>query len=209
MEQTLAVADLDKDGDLDLVTGNLGLNTRFTASPEAPFHCYAKDFDNNGTLDPIVAYSEGGKIYPLMQKDVLLKQMPILKKKFLYAKDFAKATMSDLWPKQDLDAALHLQCYDMETCWWENKGGKFVRHSLPIQVQVAPVQGIICDDFNGDGNIDLMMAGNKSRYEVETATVDSGNGILLLGDGKGNFTWLDNLSKRLLGSCAKQEIWPF
>ncbi|MFN0175673.1 MAG: FG-GAP repeat domain-containing protein, partial [Saprospiraceae bacterium] len=188
----LALADLDKDGDMDLVTGNLGLNTRFSASPEAPFFCYAKDFDNNGMLDPIVAYSEDGKIFPLMQKEVLVKQMPVLKKKFLYARAYAKATMSDLWPQKDLDAALNLAVYDLETCWWENQGGKFVRHSLPMQAQTAPVQGIVCGDFNGDGNVDILMAGNKYGYEVETNPCDAGTGALLLGDGKGHFTWLDN-----------------
>lgn len=188
----LSLADLDKDGDLDLVTGNLGLNTRFTASFEAPFRCYAKDFDNNGTLDPIVAYAEAGKIYPLMQKEVLVKQMPILKKKFLYSKDYAQATMSDLWPQKDLDAALNLLAYDFQTCWWENQGGKFVRKNLPVQAQTSPVQGILCDDFNQDGNLDLLMAGNKYGFEVETNPCDAGTGTLLLGDGKGNFSWLSN-----------------
>jgi hypothetical protein len=189
----LLIADLDKDGDFDLVTGNIGLNTRFEASAKAPLFCFAKDFDNNGTLDPIVAFSEGGKIFPLMQKEVLVKQMPILKKKFLYNKDYAEATMSDLWPQKDLDAGLKLAAFDLETCWWENRGGKFVRRSLPIQAQIAPVQGIICDDFNKDGHLDLLMAGNKYGFEVETNPANSGNGILLLGDGKGNFTWMDNL----------------
>lgn len=189
----LVLADLDKDGDLDLVTGNLGLNTRFTASQDAPFRCYAKDFDQNGTLDPIVAFSEGGKIYPLMQKEVLVKQMPVLKKKFLYSSAYAKATMSDIWPQTDLDAALNLVAYEFETCWWENKGGQFIKHRLPIQAQISPVQGIVCEDLNGDGNLDLLMAGNKYGFEVETNPCDAGTGVLLLGDGKGNFSWMENV----------------
>lgn len=122
----------------------------------------------------------------------MVKQMPVLKKKFLYAKDYAKATMSDVWPQKDLNAALNLAVYSMETCWWENQGGKFVRHSLPIQAQTSPVQGIACGDFNDDGKVDILLAGNKYGFEVETNACNAGNGTLLLGDGKGNFSWLDN-----------------
>lgn len=189
----LVVADLDQDGDLDLVTGNLGLNTRFTASEQAPFRCYAKDFDNNGTLDPIVAYQENGKIYPLVQKDVLVKQIPSLKKRFLYSNDYANATVSDIWPQKELDAATNLQCNMLETCWWENKGGKFVRHVLPPQAQTSVTQGIVVGDFNADGHPDILLAGNKYGFEVETNRCDAGNGALFIGDGKGNFNWLDNL----------------
>ncbi|MDX1909832.1 MAG: VCBS repeat-containing protein [Saprospiraceae bacterium] len=189
----LLLADLDKDGDMDLVTGNLGLNTRFTASVEAPLLCYAKDFDNNGTLDPVVAIPENGKHYPMAQKDLLVKQMPGLKKRYLYATDYAQASMEDIWPKKDLEAAFTTYCYELRSVWWENQNGKFVRHELPVQAQVSPVFGIICDDFNRDGHPDLLLAGNKYGYEVETGRCDAGNGVLLIGDGKGQFTYLDNL----------------
>lgn len=190
----LAISDLDGDGDLDLVTGNLGLNTRYTAGKDSPFLCYAKDFDNNGTLDPIVAIHEKGKVYPLVQKDVLVKQMPILKKKFLYARDYSRAAITDIWDKNVLNESFQLSVYDLETCWWENQGGKFIRHSFPSQVQASPIQGIICHDFNKDGFMDILMAGNKYGFEVETNPCDAGTGVLLIGDGKGNFTWLDNLT---------------
>jgi enediyne biosynthesis protein E4 len=188
----MALADLDGDGDLDIVSGNLGLNTRLTASAEGPLRCFAADFDKNGTLDPIMAYYEGKKLHPLLQKEVLNKHMPILKKKFLYAKDYSKATMDQIWPQKDLDASLNLFMYTLETCWWENKGGTFVRHSLPVQAQLSAVQGIAVEDFNGDGNPDIMLVGNKYGMEVETNQCNASNGVILAGSGKGQFTWVNN-----------------
>lgn len=190
---SLKLADLDKDGDLDIVTGNMGLNTRFMASADAPLGCYAKDFDNNGTLDPIMTMFEGKKNYPMAQKENIVKQIPSLKKKFLYAKDYALATIEDVFPQKDLDAALHLVAYDLETCWWENQGGKFVRHGLPRQVQASAIQGIVLEDMNGDGNLDMLLAGNKYHLEIEGGRCDAGNGAFLAGDGKGNFSWVNNL----------------
>lgn len=189
----LQLADLDKDGDLDLITGNLGLNTRFSASAEGPLGCYAKDFDKNGTLDPILTQYEGKNNYTLAQKEIITKQIPSLKKKFLYARDYANATIEDIWSKQELEEALHLVAYQLENCWWENQGGKFVCHILPTQAQTSTIQGIIAEDLNGDGNIDLLLAGNKYQLEVEGGRCDAGNGVFLAGDGKGNFSWVNNL----------------
>jgi hypothetical protein len=188
----LAAADLDNDGDMDIVTGNFGLNSRYITSEQEPLTFIAKDFDNNGSIDPVMAYYEKGNLYPLVQKDVIIKQMPFLKKRFIYANDYGKATIQDIFPKKDLDAAYTLKAYMLETCWWENQGGKFVKHSLPFQSQIAPVYGIVIHDFNNDGNIDLLLAGNKYGMEAETNRCDAGNGIFLSGDGKGNFTWVDN-----------------
>ena len=188
---SLATADLDGDGDQDLVTGNLGLNTRFSTA-DGPLRCFAKDFDKNGTLDPIMAFSERGKLHPLVQKDVLNKHMPVLKKKFLYARVYAQAEMKDVWPQDVLDQALNLYMYTLETCWWENRDGKFVRHGLPVQAQLGPVQGIAVTDVNADGHPDLIMAGNKFGMEVETNQCNASNGSVLLGDGKGGFRWLNN-----------------
>lgn len=190
---SLELADLDKDGDLDLVTGNFGLNTRFFASAEGPLGCYAKDFDNNGTLDPIMTMYEGSKNFPMAQKEQIVKQIPSLKKKYLYAKDWSEATIEDVFSKADLDAALHLMAYTLETCWWENQNGKFVRKSLPHQAQISVIQGIAVEDLNNDGHLDLLLAGNKSRMEIEGGRCDAGNGVFLSGDGKGNFTWVNNL----------------
>lgn len=198
----LAVADLDGDGDQDLVTGNMGRNTRFTASAEAPLRCFARDFDNNGALDPVVAFYENGKLYPLPQKDILLKQMPALKKKYLYANKYAEATMSDMWPQSELDAALNLYCYDLETCWWENQRGKLVRRPLPALAQASAIQGILAADFTGDGKVDLLLAGNKYGMDVESGRYDAGAGVLLAGDGRGGFTWVNNLES---GFWAQRE----
>lgn len=186
-------ADLDNDGDIDLVTGNLGRNTRYVASPTAPLTLVASDFDKNGSIDPVMSMYENGKLYPLVQKDVLVKEMPFLKKRFIKSSDYAKATITDIFPQKDIDAGITLKAYDLETCWWENQGGNFIRHSFPIQAQIAPVFGILAKDFDGDGNVDVLMAGNKYGMEVETNRCDAGNGIFLAGDGKGNFTWVDNI----------------
>jgi hypothetical protein len=202
----LGLADLDGDGDLDIVTGNLGLNTRLSASPKGPLKVYAADFDKNGLLDPLIAFFEDGKEYPLYQKEVLTKQMPVLKKRLLYAKAYSEATIDQVFPRKELEAGLVLSAYTLQTCWWENKNGRFIQQSLPLQAQLAPVQGIGFADVNADGHTDIMLAGNKYGFEVETNRADSGNGCVLLGNGKGGFSWMNNLQHGLWATREARDL---
>ncbi len=149
-----------------------------------------------------MTFFENGKELPLMRQDVVVKQMPSLKKRFLYAKDYGKATVEDLFPRSELNSALALSVQTLATCWWENQNGRFVCHPLPVQAQVSPVNGILVEDFNRDGHPDILLAGNKYGIEVETGRCDAGIGALFLGDGKGGFSWLNNLQS---GFWAERE----
>ncbi|TNE60306.1 MAG: hypothetical protein EP344_07645 [Bacteroidetes bacterium] len=189
---SIHAGDLDGDGDLDLITGNLGLNSRLAASSADPLLVFAGDFDDNGTLDPIVTYRESGKNLPLAQKNVMHKQLPKVKKKFLYSRDYSMASIEEIFSPSELENALKLAANTLETCWWENQSGHFVKRSFPVQAQIAPVNSVLCADFTGDGTLDVLLAGNKYGLEVETNRLDGGNGVLLKGTGGGRFSFVEN-----------------
>ncbi|MEO1260732.1 MAG: VCBS repeat-containing protein [Bacteroidota bacterium] len=188
----LHAVDLDADGDLDLIGGNLGLNSRLKATEDAPLKLFAKDFDKNGSIDPVLAYYNNGKLYPLPLRDMMIKQMPILKKKFVFYKDYGVATITDVFAKNELDAAMQFEAYTFASSWFENKDGRFIQHQLPVEAQFAPVNEIEIHDFNQDNNLDIMLVGNSSSPDVETGRYDAGNGTILLGQGNGKFTALPN-----------------
>lgn len=185
--RSLAAADLDGDGDVDLVAGNLGLNTRLKATPQELLFVYYKDFDANGSTDAIMGYADNGVEYTLAYRDVLLKQLPGLKKKFVRNEPYAYATLEDVFSRDELKSARYLKSVLLETCWLENQGGKFVVHKLSNEAQIAPVWGIVVTDVDGNGAADIILAGNEMGMQAETGPVDSGNGLILLNEGKGNF----------------------
>jgi len=197
MWRSLQDVDIDNDGDIDYVAGNMGLNNKFHPTAERPVMLYAKDMDKNGSIDLIPAYyikNKEGKyeLFPGIDRNQLADEMPAIKKKYLMHKDFSNITMEKLAGDYGEEGWTKLKCETMESGWIENVGnGKFRMHALPLQAQFAPANAIIANDIDGDGNVDLMIAGNEYQAEVSTGRYDASYGLVLKGDGKGNFTPLD------------------
>jgi hypothetical protein len=185
---SIEAADFDKDGDLDLVAGNLGLNCRYQASKDKTFDVYAADFDKNGKWDIVLSYYQGDKQFPLRDRDSYIKQNPGIAVKFPTYEKFGKATVSDIYTQKALDESLHLQAETFASCYFENDGkGIFKMHNLPNEAQLSSINGMIIDDFNKDGNLDILAAGNLFNMEVVTPRNDGSIGVYMEGDGKGGF----------------------
>jgi enediyne biosynthesis protein E4 len=181
-------ADFDHDGDIDLVAGNFGLNSKYKASKKAPFEIYAKDFDNNGTLDIVLGYYNNDTLYPLRGLESSYNQLPYIKQKFPTYHSFGKATLEDVYGTDNLKSALNYKANNFATCYFENKGdGTFTIHQLRNMAQISSVNSIIAEDIDRDGNLDLILAGNQYGLESETPRNDASIGLFLRGDGKGNF----------------------
>jgi hypothetical protein len=182
--------DMDNDGDKDLVIGNLGLNAQFKASEKEPLQMYYKDFDENGSVDPIFCYYIGGVSYPAASRDDLMDQLPVLKKKFLEYSKYSTATINDLFTPEQLNDAKALKAEILETVYLENTGKEFAMRKLPVEAQYAPVYAIASLDVNRDGNKDLVFAGNNTWTRIKFGQFTSSSGTLLTGDGTGKFTYV-------------------
>ena len=186
---SIGAGDFDADGDTDYMIGNLGLNTRHQASRQEPLCIYAKDYDKNGRLDPVMCYYTQGTNYIYPTRDEMIKQIPAMRVRFQSYKDFASVAFEESFTKEELKEAFVVKAECMESSYLENKGnGEFVRKTLPLKCQFAPVYGSIIRDYNNDGHIDALLTGNSYATEVSTGAYDAMNGVLLLGDGKGNFS---------------------
>jgi len=185
---TIESADIDNDGDQDLIAGNVGLNTRYQGDEKNPVTMIVCDFDKNGSTDCIISVYENGVSYPLVLRDNLLDQMNYLKKKYLRYKDYSTATINDIFTKEQLDGAKHFQASRMTSTQFINDGkGNFTIQDLPVVAQLAPVNGILTEDINKDGKPDLLLVGNNYSTEVETGRNDAGIGMVLQNAGNNNY----------------------
>ena len=181
--------DLDNDGDTDFVLGNLGLNCQMHCSKTEPLALHYGDFDKNGRIDPFMSYFIQGKSYPALGRDEALEQLGSLRQKFINYESFGKATIQDLLGENINEAKL-LSINFAETCILENTGKGFVIRHLPIQAQFAPVYAIALDDFDHDGQKDILLAGNNSSYRLRIGKMDANQGVLLKGKGKLQFEYV-------------------
>ncbi|WP_026210823.1 VCBS repeat-containing protein [Flexithrix dorotheae] len=197
-------ADMDMDGDLDLVLGNFGNNNQYRPTEKHPVSMIYKDFDQNGSIDPILCCYIQGENHFAYSRDELIGQLAGLKKKFPDYASFGKASPASFFDAEQAKGADTLKALTFETVYLENKGnGSFEIHQLPVQAQFAPVFGITSTDVNGDGNLDLILAGNQSLTRVSTGKFEANYGQVFLGDGQGNFTYL---ADRQSGLAVKGDV---
>ena len=174
--------DIDNDGDLDLIVGNLGENYKFKASRQRPFQVFANDYDRNGTNDIFLAYYHGDRLKPVRGKEILSQQFPFMNMLYSTYDEFARADMSDILGALP-PSSIHLQAYQFSSIILINEGGRFKTKKLPIHAQFSSVNGILVKDINEDGIKDIINGGNKFDVEVETTPADASPGFVLLGSG--------------------------
>ena len=203
---SLTVGDFDNDGDMDYIAGNLGLNSFFKASAGKPVHIYAKDFDGNGSYDAIPSLYlldnlEKGSAwheFPANGRDDMIKQILGTRVNYTNYKSFGVATMDEFLPEEKRKGALKLTANYMASAFIRNEGnGKFSLNQLPVPAQLSQLNGIVADDFDGDGNLDLAFNTNDYGTDPAIGRYDALNGMVLKGDGNGGFTPLSILQSGL------------
>ncbi len=192
---SITAADIDNDGDMDYVVGNCGTNGFLKPTLQFPVKAFGKDFDNNGSYDAVFSCWRPSvmngelKEYPIARREDFIKEMTAMKERFPNYSAYASKEMNAIFTEAELKEALQLSATNFNTCWIENKGNmQFELHPLPAQAQWAPVYGIVVKDFNGDGNVDIALNGNEFSMAPVLGRYDALNGLILQGDGKGNFS---------------------
>lgn len=198
---SISAGDFDSDGDMDYILGNFGLNNRFKISKEEPLRIYAKDFDKNGQIDPVMSCYINGENYAAHSRNDLIKQINAMRGRFRTYTDYAEATFEETFLKEELEDAVIFQSENFANSYMENLGnGQFRLSALPTMAQIAPMYGTMVGDYNGDGHLDVLAVGNFYSSEAFSGQYDASMGWFLAGDGKGNFT---NIASRESGFHIK------
>lgn len=184
----ITAADFDRDGDKDFVVGNMGLNTQLRVSGEHPLRLYYADFDGNGSIDPILDTFIKDQNYPYPTRDELFQQIPSFKKRFPDYHTYSLATTAEVLTPDELKAARKLEVHELQSCYFRNNESYFEIAPLPLSFQVAPIFSSAADDFDDDGDLDIISTGNISATRARTGKLVGNYGLMALGNGRGVFT---------------------
>jgi len=185
---SIAGGDFDHDGDVDYLLGNLGLNSKYTAAKGEPLSIYAKDFDKNGTIDPVMSYYIGDKNYLAHSRDEIISQITAMRSRFQTYEAYSEVTFEQAFLPEELEDAYVVKSETFASAYMENLGnGTFNLHPLPKACQLGPIEGMVVEDFDGDGHLDALLTGNSYSTEVSTGRYDAIKGIVLKGNGRGGF----------------------
>jgi len=205
----IVAGDFTGKGRVDFIVGNLGLNTRLQASDAEPATMYVKDFDGNGVSEQIVSVYNHGKSYPIAMRDELLSALPFLKPRYPRYADYAGQTVTDIFTPAELAGATFKQAHTFATALARNNGdGSFTLVPLPPEAQLAPVYGILAQDLDGNGKPDLLLAGNFDGVQPSIGRMSASYGVLLRGDGKGQFTPVPAMQSGFLVHGQARDIQP-
>ena len=186
----LLPVDINNDGKIDIVAGNVGLNTRLTASPKEPVRLYYNDFDDNGKKEQVLTYYINGKEIPFASKAEMERQLPMLRKKFNYAKDFAEADLQEIVSSGKLTGAEHFSADYFSNCILLNRGNlQFDVSPLPWQAQLTSFRSAAIVNANDDNRPDILLVGNYYENNIEMGRYDADYGSVLINKGNGGFEY--------------------
>jgi hypothetical protein len=192
MWNVIKLVDIEKDGDLDIIAGNLGENNFFKSN----MRLFINDFDKNGSYEQIICYKINNKFFPILDKDELISQIPSLKKELLYYEDYSNASIDQIFDKTLLEESIILDLQTLESAIYLNNGQEFEKFSLPSEINYSPVFDVTSYELS-DKKISVLMGGNQYLVKPQFGRYDASKGWIIninTEDGKLKVTDLKTLN---------------